>query len=93
MWSMITHDHDHWNWVKKYLQSLMIVIWSEMIGDHDPISPTLEYMGPNGFVIKQVPIPMYQFLDWDPYIKIATLGPIWIYGSHIFFFFASNKHL
>ena len=41
MWSTITHDHDCWNWVKKYLWSLMIVIWSEMIGDHDPISPTL----------------------------------------------------
>ena len=41
MWSTITHTHDRWNWVKKYLRSLMIVIWSEMIGDHDPISPTL----------------------------------------------------
>ena len=41
MWSTITHDHDCWNWVKKYLWSLMIVIWSEMIGDPDPISPTL----------------------------------------------------
>ena len=40
------------------------------------VSRFVEYMGPNGFVIKQVPIPMYQFLDWDPYIKIATLGPI-----------------
>ena len=41
MWSTITHNHDRWNLVKKYLQSLMIVIWLEMIGDHDPISPTL----------------------------------------------------
>ena len=40
------------------------------------VSRFVEYMGPNGFVIMQVPIPMYQFLDWDPYIKIATLGPI-----------------
>ena len=38
------------------------------------VSRFVEYMGPNGFVIKQVPIPMYQFLDWDSYIKIATLG-------------------
>ena len=41
MWSTITHDHDRQNQEKKYLQSLMIVIWLEMIGDHDPISPTL----------------------------------------------------
>ena len=34
----------------------------------------VEYMGPNGFVIMRVPIPMYQFFDWDSYIKIATLG-------------------
>ena len=42
IWSTITHDHDCQNRVKKYLRSLVIVIWSEMIGDHDPISPTLD---------------------------------------------------
>ena len=41
MWSTITQEYDHQIQGKKYLQSLMIVIWSEMIGDHDPISPTL----------------------------------------------------
>ena len=46
MWSTITHNHDRWNWVKKYLRSLMIVIWSEMIGDHDLIAPTLDYPPP-----------------------------------------------
>ena len=41
IWSMITHNHD-WQKLEKYdLWSLMIVIWSEMIGDHDSISPTL----------------------------------------------------
>ena len=42
IWSMITHNHD-WQKLEKYdLQSLMIVIWSEMIGDHDPIRLTLD---------------------------------------------------
>ena len=41
IWSMITHDHDRQILEKYDLQSLMIVIWSEMIGDHDPIRLTL----------------------------------------------------
>ena len=41
IWSMITHDHDRQKLEKYDLRSLMIVIWSEMIGDHDPIRLTL----------------------------------------------------
>ena len=39
IWSTITHNHDRQKVEKYDLRSLMIVIWSEMIGDHDPISP------------------------------------------------------
>ena len=42
IWSMITHDHDRQKLEKYDLQSLMIVIWSEMIGVHDPIRLTLD---------------------------------------------------
>ena len=41
MWSTITHDHDRQKLEKYDLRSLMIVIWLEMIGDHDPIRLTL----------------------------------------------------
>ena len=87
MWSTITHDHDRWNWVKKYLRSLMIVIWSEMIGDHDPISPTLpkylSYSIPIAFIfyktcfyVCQLLITMFLLVDgWIFFlITFAFLG-------------------
>ena len=41
IWSTITQDPD-WQKLEKYdLGSLMIVIWLEMISDHDPIRLTL----------------------------------------------------
>ena len=79
MWSTITHNHDRWNWVKKYLQSLMIVIWSEMIGDHDPISPTLvhtlhDFQKNNLFICK---------VHTRDEVRISGLSKIWIYSDHL----------
>ena len=41
IWSTITHNHDRQKVEKYDLRSLMIVIWLEMISDHDPIRLTL----------------------------------------------------
>ena len=79
IWSMITHDHDRQNQEKYDLWSLMIVIWSEMIGDHDPISPTLvhtlhDFQKNNLFICK---------VHTRDEVRISGLSKIWIYSDHL----------
>ena len=69
IWSTITHNHDRWNWVKKYLRSLMIVIWSEMISDHDPISPTLCWVS-----IKKITLASFGSIILNPLLSVRLFS-------------------
>ena len=76
IWSTITHDHDRQKLEKYDLRSLMIVIWSEMIGDHDPISPTLIWVNVPMSLNETIPSRKYSITARKVLLYVLMMKPL-----------------